>query len=649
MLLIEDRLEAAEKHLATGNPLNAALLFESVLDIAPGHVDTLQALAKIRLEMGDIEQALPLARQAVQRSGATAETLVLLAKSAVVANEPEEAAKAVEDALSIEPAHPTASQIRAEFLMQSGDVAQAEAVLKAALTKHPNNPDVLAGLSGLYANIGLARPALALAQDALSQAPEKTEYLAQLGRCLAEMGDHADALDFLTKAHLSAPSNPLLMIYLANSQASLGLLNEAQVLAKRVTTMYPDLLAGWLNLIRIKVCRGETKEVFAEFLQHVREHKDNLDALIALAVAYRSVGATANALELLQPILRQLPDGLSPGQRQRVLAITRDCLLSGGAFDQLGRFLQKFDGHADAMVDMPNPDVSKLADLPTAFKKADLSVDPSLTNLEALVLLRCVYRRKNSRTRRKIYAPSYLKQIVDLLGPMEFVAYDEPTMAEPDGDVAQPVALSAVFALPPKLLRKYKDTCPYISASDDRRQLWRDALKDMPRPLVALAWDSTRPGILAQDYQPLFGDFGGTFISVMWDESRHQLKASPDIIDAGTHIKSFADLAALLAETDLLVGPDGIPTHMAGAMGRPGVLLTQPAWPWYWHSVDGRASWYPSITTLQTSVFGNWSELMGDIAPQLLDIVNNAANAGEARAVGLKDKRDTGDKTMVGA
>jgi tetratricopeptide (TPR) repeat protein len=622
ILLIEDRLEAAAKHRKTGQVENAALLYESVLDHSPGHVETLQALAEIRLETGDVEKALVLARQAVLR-GATAETLVLLAKTALATNNREEAINAVEEALSIDPGHANACQLRADFLLQSGDVEQAEALLKAALSRRPDDPGLLAGLAGFYGTFKQGRPALALAQEALARAPDKPEYLALMGRTLADMGDHEKALDFLTRAHLAAPSNPLLMIYLAGSQASLGFLSEARTLAKRTTTMFPDLLAGWLVLIQIETYQGEQKKAFEDFLQRVRQHKDKTGALIALAVAYRSVGAADKALQLLQPFLRD-NDNIDSQQRGQALTIARDCVLSTGELEMLGTTLSGVDLHAALGLPQPGPEQNDTAALIDAFETRDVVIESGLSNLEAIVLTRFLHRRKADTPVRKIFGPSHLRQVLDLVGETGFVPYDEPGMADHGKDGARPVPLSAAFQLSTVLLRQYQGACPYIVASDTRRLRWREALADMPRPLVALAWDPTRPGLLLQDYQPLFDNIQGTFISIVWDEARHQLKSFPDIIDAGTHFTSFADLAAVLAETELLIGPDGVPLHVAGAMGRPAALLCQPAPAWYWHSDEGRATWYPAVHVVKTTAFGNWADLMPAITPQLIDIVNAA-------------------------
>jgi hypothetical protein len=124
---------------------------------------------------------------------------------------------------------------------------------------------------------------------------------------------------------------------------------------------------------------------------------------------------------------------------------------------------------------------------------------------------------------------------------------------------------------------------------------------------------------MLDDYGSAFEDIKGTLVSIMWDDARPQLAGWPEIIDAGIHFQSLADLAAVIAETDLIIGPDGIPLHVAGAMSKPGLLLTLPNWPWYWHNQDRVSSWYPSIRVLQTKAIGNWSKGIEDISPAIGD------------------------------
>lgn len=114
---------------------------------------------------------------------------------------------------------------------------------------------------------------------------------------------------------------------------------------------------------------------------------------------------------------------------------------------------------------------------------------------------------------------------------------------------------------------------------------------------------------------------GCSLVSSAWDSAREQLKDEEQIIDAGAHFRDLHDLTALLDACDLVIGPDSIPIHIAGSLGKPGIVLLDPAHPWYWHSVDGRSTWYPSIRVLKTRRFGHWVETLPEVAADINQVI----------------------------
>lgn len=61
-----------------------------------------------------------------------------------------------------------------------------------------------------------------------------------------------------------------------------------------------------------------------------------------------------------------------------------------------------------------------------------------------------------------------------------------------------------------------------------------------------------------------------------------------------TLITDFEDLAGYMANMDLVVSVDTGPIHLAGAMGKPGVVLLNCVGSWQWQS-GHRTPWYPSL------------------------------------------------------
>lgn len=648
-MLIEERLEAAREHRVAGREDSAALLYESVLDAAPANRDALKELARLKLNKGEIEVALRLARSAATQSTPDADALVIMATGALAMKKPAVALAALDQALAVEPHHARACCLRADLHVQNGEQAVAQDLLSRAMAHDPANPDLLAAMGGLYANAGIHVPALDLIQQALEREPDRPELLALLGSVLAGLGDHEKALPQLEQAYLAQPGNPLVMAQLADTLCALGQLTEAQRLTRRCITLFEGFLPGWVSHVRILVVQGRAKEGLAEFLPIARKHPDKVGALVALATCQRIAGYPEQALRLIEPLLARR-DTLEPSNRNQIAVLARDCLLSLGRHDEIAktvdRDLHEILGvesvpHGEAAAPDGDTQAALDASLAQALAGSGFVVDGGLSSLEALALLRFDPRRDSASEKIPVYSQPQLRDVVALVSHASALGMPPE---QPDRPL---LPLSMVLALPPALRGAVGDAVPYVVPSEERRALWRRSLAGLPRPIVALTWDANRPGLMLEDYRAVLDGFEGTLLSLSWDASRHQLAAWPEIIDGGVHFRSLADLPAAIAETDAVIGPDGLALHVAGAMGHPGLLLAMPGMPWYWRHEAGRAEWYPTISVLRSEAFGHWQErlpaMRGAIAAFLDSLArphvspSTLAEHGAAPALGTGD------------
>lgn len=168
---------------------------------------------------------------------------------------------------------------------------------------------------------------------------------------------------------------------------------------------------------------------------------------------------------------------------------------------------------------------------------------------------------------------------------------------------------------------------PYLSADPDRVKLWRDKLKTLPRPLVALVWagrpthhnDANRSVKLA-DLAPLADVPEVTFIAVQKGPKAAEALDPPGglkIVSLSDEIADFEDTAAILSVADLLISVDSSPVHLAGALGRPVWVLLPfiPDWRWLMGRED--TPWYPATRLFRQSAPGDWPGVVQRVAEAL--------------------------------
>ena len=95
------------------------------------------------------------------------------------------------------------------------------------------------------------------------------------------------------------------------------------------------------------------------------------------------------------------------------------------------------------------------------------------------------------------------------------------------------------------------------------------------------------------------------------------LAREPRIIDVGGELADFTDTAAVLSTVELLICVDTSIAHLAGALGRPALVLLpfQPDWRW---TLDrDRSPWYPAMKLFRQPAAGDWASVVARVREEL--------------------------------
>jgi tetratricopeptide (TPR) repeat protein len=149
------------------------------------------------------------------------------------------------------------------------------------------------------------------------------------------------------------------------------------------------------------------------------------------------------------------------------------------------------------------------------------------------------------------------------------------------------------------------------------------------RPNCGLSWSSSSSklssdkSIALQEMSPIFQLHSKlNFVNLQYGETaaeRNLIKESLGVsihdIEAVDLYDDLDGLLAVIAACEIIVTCSNTTAHLAGALGKETLLLLPVgnAKFWYWHNIEGKSLWYPSVRVFPQKSPGDWSDPIMDI------------------------------------
>jgi tetratricopeptide (TPR) repeat protein len=176
---------------------------------------------------------------------------------------------------------------------------------------------------------------------------------------------------------------------------------------------------------------------------------------------------------------------------------------------------------------------------------------------------------------------------------------------------------------------------PYLAAPAERVADWRDRLPP-GRPRAGFVWsgssthknDANRSIALAR-MAPLFENPSLSCLSLqtdLRDADRDTLRGLPNLVHLGDDIRDFTDTAAIISLLDVVIAVDTAVAHLAGALGKPVVILLPFAADFRWMRHRDDTPWYPTAKLMRQPAFGDWDSVI----VRLRDELRHVAGAVQA-------------------
>lgn len=560
------------------------------------------------------------------------------------------------------------SVVEAFSLFQSGDAAGAEAIVDELLARTPDDPDALHCMAAIRHQKGDLGGAATYFDRAHAASPYDAEIAFNRAVVLFTLGRHTQTIAACEHFLTLRPGDPEALLMQGASLAALGQ-HEAALAAYDKTyehraDVHARRAASLLQLGRtedalVAAARAnglDPRNVDAHFhrgqafakLEMWREATEAFDAALAIApkqVSIRAARAPALAnVGRFDEALSDIDLALKSGADRPDLLSRRAYILSAAgrydeAIDAYDRVLERTPTDANAIYTMcditlgagdfeqglqlyemrhvihrpfaPRSSAPVWNGEPLEGKTILVQGEQGFGDLfqfcrfipELAVRAASVILQERSATRG-------LMQTLD--GVSRFVSVDEPA---PPADFR--ISLASLMRAFDVRLGRIPATIPYLHAKPEQVARWREKLGAAQRQRIGVVWSGVTRHAMQQwrslDDRALSQvlQFEADFVSLQMEESK--VAAARGVAQFGKDIADFAELAALIETLDAVVSIDTGVAHLAGALGKPVLLMLPFRADWRWLRERSDTPWYPNMRLFRQQRFGDWQPVIAGV------------------------------------
>ncbi len=459
-----------------------------------------------------------------------------------------------------------------------GDLQAAANSYRSALVLKPDSPELHCHLARVLGRGGALEPAAELYRRALALAPQRHDIYSDLGCVLTDLGRFEAALEAFRRAlTLNRHSARTIACLGRLFERKSDLLSAADAFRDAVK-LDPALLPAYVDLGFVLYGLGEFAEA-SDCFHHVLQLKpDSAEATANLALIHLAQGHFSRGW----PEYEWRWKVGAGDDRRFVERQWRGEPLQGESI-----LLYAEQGLGDTM------QFVRYAPLVTARGgKVILEVQPALHGL--------------------LGGMEGVSQVVSRGDRLPHFTWQCPLLS-------LPLAFGTeTGTIPAKV--------PYLFPDPMKMEEWQGRLAGNTRR-IGLAWagnpkhprDRIR-SIALDQLTALMKVPGTTFYSLQFGpgaEQMKQLSADVRLIDLAEELKDFANVAAIVANFDLVICIDSAMAHLAGAMGKPVWILLNKGCDWRWLQEREDSPWYPTARLFRQTIAGAWAEVVSRIEGEL--------------------------------
>ena len=507
---------------------------------------------------------------------------------------------------------------------------KAKNFYERSLLVNPNVVKTLTRLANLYDIEGNSTKAKQYYQQILSFEPNQVNALNQLGLLLLRENNFASAEHYFLRALAVNDYDAHTYLNLAKLYLHQNQWLDAEQWAQKALKINPKLAQAYGLLAQSSAHQKQFDQALKLFHQALAYSPEDTELLQDLANTYRDMDKFDQAILYYQQAL----DAYSHLDRQnlnrvRIQLREEQCryslslieLLQGNLLNGLANYHARKSIGLNS-IELPNFIPSWNGQDNLTGKTVYVFNESGLADF--ILLLRFAEHLKAQEARVIVYSDPYWHEFIKTCPWVDGVVSH---FTELDPNNSYQVLASD---LPYYFDLRYEtipNTTPYCSVRDEARlrqnnqlQLHQHANKKIT---IGLNWisdtENTSAGQLRLDvFSRLFRQASLNTFALCASELRSDIQSQVDnelqrfssfVHDTRGWMHSLEDLAALIAQLDVIITADSAVAHIAGAMNKPCYLLLPPIPNWYWFLDREESPWYPSIHILRKGRHEAWEDV----------------------------------------
>jgi tetratricopeptide (TPR) repeat protein len=505
-------------------------------------------------------------------------------------------------------------QRQAYSSFQQGDLDRTEKLCAGILEYRPDDFDALQLLGVLNLQRRRNVEALGFLSQALRINSGSADAMSNLGLALHATGRFDEAVVNYRSALRLAPDHPEILYNLGNACLELGRIDEALASFDAVLAKNPGHVGALVN-------RGNTLLRFNQPAKAIASYDAALAAMPGHPQILTNRGHALRRLDRPLEALADFEAALAAGpefaEAHFEAAMTRLCLGDFEAGWKAYEWRWRTGAFARQRRQLQAP--LWLGDAPVAGKTVLLHAEQGFGDTIQFIRYAPLLAARGAKVVCEVQPE--LQPLLAQLPDVTVLARGEPL---PAFDLQCPL-LSLPLAFGTQL-ETIPASIPYLAASAARLADWQGRLPP-GRPRVGFVWsgqsshknDANR-SIPLKRLAALFEDPPVRCFSLqneLRDADREVLRGVPDLVDLGGALRDFADTAAVIALLDVVVSVDTAVAHLAGALGKPVVILLPYAADFRWLRSSDHSPWYPTAKLFRQPAFSDWDSVIGRLRDEL--------------------------------